>query len=276
MTQVSQSPSSTAPYVEFDRVEKSFTTKGGKVTAIEELSLTVEEGEFLAIVGPSGCGKSTLLLALAGLTTPTNGTVSLEGQTICGPVTDAGVVFQNAELLPWRTALDNVLLQAEVRKLPRGSLTERARQLLADVGLGGFEDHYPDELSGGMQQRVSLCRALLHDPSVLLMDEPFGALDAITRDQVQMDLQNLWLQSRRTVMFITHSIEEAVFLADRVIVLSPRPASIAADIRVDLARPRHVADRGSAEFTAYVNEIRVEFGKLGIFSDRSPASRRGE
>ncbi|NYF98052.1 ABC transporter ATP-binding protein [Janibacter cremeus] len=273
MTQQATDHPAAEPYVQFDRVEKSFRTKSGTVTALDELSLTVNEGEFLAIVGPSGCGKSTLLLALAGLTTPTSGTVTLEGSTIAGPVTKAGVVFQNAELLPWRNALENVLLQAEVRKLPRGSLSDRARQLLADVGLGGFEDHYPDELSGGMQQRVSLCRALLHDPSILLMDEPFGALDAITRDQVQMDLQNLWLQSRRTVMFITHSIEEAVFLADRVIVLSPRPAAIAADIRVSMPRPRHVADRGSPEFTAYVNGIRDEFGKLGIFSDRDVEGR---
>ncbi|WP_245634341.1 ABC transporter ATP-binding protein [Janibacter corallicola] len=259
------------PYVDFDRVEKSFRAKGGKVVALEALSMSIDQGEFVAIVGPSGCGKSTLLLALAGLTTPTSGAVRLEGATVAGPVVDAGVVFQNAELLPWRTALENVLLQAEVRKLSKAEYTERARQLLADVGLAGFEDHYPDELSGGMQQRVSLCRALLHDPSILLMDEPFGALDAITRDQVQMDLQSLWLKSRRTVLFITHSIEEAVFLADRVIVLSPRPATIAADIRVDMSRPRHVSDRGAAEFTAYVNEIREEFGKLGIFSDRDPA-----
>lgn len=273
MTPRTKLPPSATPYVQFDQVEKSFGTKASKVTALEALSLTIHEGEFLALVGPSGCGKSTLLLALAGLTTPTSGTVSLEGRPITGPVTDAGVVFQNAELLPWRTALENVLLQAEVRKLPRGSLTETARRLLVDVGLGGFQDHYPDELSGGMQQRVSLCRALLHDPSILLMDEPFGALDAITRDQVQMDLQNLWLQSRRTVMFITHSIEEAVFLADRVIVLSPRPATIAADIRVDIPRPRQVADRDSPEFTTYVHGIRKEFGNLGLFSDQDTSSR---
>ncbi|WP_374999677.1 ABC transporter ATP-binding protein [Aeromicrobium sp. CTD01-1L150] len=255
----------TRTFIEFKDLEKSFTTRGGTVTAIESLSLSVQEGEFLAVVGPSGCGKSTLLMALAGLTTPTSGEVVVGGERVDGPMTQAGVVFQSAELLSWRTALENVLLQAEVRKLDLPENRPRAQQLLEDVGLRGFENHYPDELSGGMQQRVALCRALLHDPSMILMDEPLGALDAITRDQVQGDLQNLWMKSRCTVLLITHSIEEAVFLADRVIVLSPRPATIAADITIDLPRPRHVADRGTPEFTNLVNEIRHEFSRLGVF-----------
>lgn len=263
---MTQAPTTPA-YVEFDAVEKSFATKHGRVVALDSLSLSIREGEFVAIVGPSGCGKSTLLMALAGLTTATSGGVRIGGEQVDGPLTEAGIVFQGAELLPWRTALENVMLQAEIRKLPREQATERARQLLTDVGLGGFESHYPDELSGGMQQRVALCRALLHDPSVILMDEPFGALDAITRDQIQTDLQHLWMQSRKTVVFITHSIEEAVFLADRVIVLTPRPGRIAADITIDVPRPRHVSDRGSTEFTGYVNQLRTEFARLGVFGD---------
>lgn len=256
-------------FVEFVDVEKSFETANGKVTAIEGLSLSMAEGEFLAIVGPSGCGKSTLLMALAGLTQPTSGQVRFNGSSVEEPLTQAGIVFQNSELLAWRTALENVLLQAEIRKLPMEQSLARAETLLANVGLGAFGNHFPDELSGGMQQRVSLCRALLHDPEVLLMDEPFGALDAITRDQIQSDLQELWLQSPKTVIFITHSIEEAVFLADRVVVLSPRPARIAADIRVDLPRPRHITDRGSTAFTTIVNDIREEFTRLGVFEEHS-------
>lgn len=258
-------------FVEFADVEKSFSTKNGKITAISDLSLSISEGEFLAIVGPSGCGKSTLLMALAGLTQPTSGEVKFNGSAVADPLTEAGVVFQNAELLAWRTALENILLQAEIRRLPMEEATVRAKTLLANVGLGGFHNHYPDELSGGMQQRVALCRALLHDPALLLMDEPFGALDAITRDQIQSDLQQLWLQSRKTVVFITHSIEEAVFLADRVVMLSPRPARIAADIQVDLPRPRHIADRGSPEFTNLVNELREEFTRLGVFAENEGA-----
>ena len=255
------------PFIRFQDVEKSFDTKNGPVCAVERLSLTVSRGEFLAIVGPSGCGKSTLLMALAGLTQPTSGLIDVDEEPVYGPVTSAGIVFQGAELLSWRTALENIMLQAEIRKLDSETYREKAKRLLANVGLGGFEDHYPDELSGGMQQRVALCRALLHEPSMVLMDEPLGALDAITRDQVQADLQQLWLTMRNTVVLITHSIEEAVFLADRVVVLSPRPARIAANILIDLPRPRHVADRGSEAFRNHVNTIREEFARLGVFTD---------
>ena len=255
------------PFIRFRDVEKSFSTKNGTVTAVERLALDIAEGEFLAIVGPSGCGKSTLLMALAGLTQPTSGSIDVGDERVDGPMTSAGIVFQSAELLSWRTALENILLQAEIRKLDKNAYRERALQLLADVGLEGFADHYPDELSGGMQQRVALCCALLHEPSMVLMDEPLGALDAITRDQVQLDLQHLWLTVRSTVVLITHSIEEAVFLADRVVVLSPRPASIAAAQTIALPRPRHIADRGSEEFRGHVNAIRDEFSRLGVFGD---------
>lgn len=253
-------------FVNFDNFTKTFDTKSGRLVAVESMSFSMERGEFLAIVGPSGCGKSTLLNAVAGLTLPSTGTVSVNGKRIVEPYTDSGIVFQNAELLPWRTTMENILLQAEIRKLPMGESREQARQLLAQVGLEGFEDRYPDELSGGMQQRVSLCRALLHDPEILVMDEPFGALDSLTRDQIQMDLQALWLKRRKTVIFVTHSIEEAVFLADRVMVFSPRPARVAADLRVNLERPRHAADRGQSGFLDLVAEIREEFTRLGVFA----------
>jgi NitT/TauT family transport system ATP-binding protein len=256
-----------ASFVEFDQVTKAFDTGDGVMTAVDEMSFDLDRGEFLAIVGPSGCGKSTLLLALAGLTQPTTGQVTVAGRPILEPYTDLGIVFQGAELLPWRTALQNVMLQAEIRRSSKRESEARARELLAQVGLGGFEDRYPDELSGGMQQRVSLCRALLHDPEILVMDEPFGALDALTRDQIQIDLQHLWMERRKTVVFVTHSIDEAVFLADRVLVFSPRPARIAADFRVSLDRPRHLSARTTPEFAGLVGEIREVFENLGVLTE---------
>ncbi|KAB2367673.1 ABC transporter ATP-binding protein [Actinomadura montaniterrae] len=256
-------PGATAPFIEFDRFTKSFDA----VTAVSEMSFELERGEFLAIVGPSGCGKSTLLMALAGLTQPSTGQVRVQGEPVLKPYTDLGFVFQGAELLPWRTALQNVLLQSEIRRAPRQEAERRARELLGQVGLGGFEDSYPDELSGGMQQRVALCRALLHDPQILVMDEPFGALDALTRDQIQIDLQRMWMERRKTVVFVTHSIDEAVFLADRVLVFSPRPARIAAEFRVPLERPRHLSARTGREFTDLVGEIRGVFENLGVLRE---------
>ncbi|MDL4771686.1 MULTISPECIES: ABC transporter ATP-binding protein [Thermomonosporaceae] len=259
----------TTPFVEFDRFTKSFDTGTGVVTAVNEMSFELERGEFLAIVGPSGCGKSTLLMALAGLTQPTSGQVRVAGEAVLKPYTDLGIVFQNAELLPWRTTLQNVLLQAEIRRTSKAEATARAGELLGQVGLDGFEGRYPDELSGGMQQRVALVRALLHDPEILVMDEPFGALDALTRDQIQIDLQRLWMERRKTVVFVTHSIDEAVFLADRVLVFSPRPARIAAEFRVPLERPRHLSARTSREFGDLVGEIRGVFETLGVLSEEA-------
>ncbi|QKG24476.1 ABC transporter ATP-binding protein [Actinomadura verrucosospora] len=252
-----------APFIEFDAFTKSFDA----VTAVSEMSFELERGEFLAIVGPSGCGKSTLLMALAGLTQPSTGQVRVQGEPVLKPYTDLGFVFQGAELLPWRTALQNVLLQSEIRRAPKQEAERRARELLGQVGLDGFEDSYPDELSGGMKQRVALCRALLHDPEILVMDEPFGALDALTRDQIQIDLQRMWMERRKTVVFVTHSIDEAVFLADRVLVFSPRPARIAAEFRVPLERPRHLSARTGPEFTRLVGEIRGVFETLGVLRE---------
>lgn len=253
--------------IDCEHVTKSFDTDEGMVSAIDDVSLTIGRGEFVAIVGPSGCGKSTLLLALAGLTQPSTGAVRIDDQAITSPYTDLGVVFQSAELLPWRTTLGNVLLQTEIRRHPKQAARTRARELLAQVGLEGFADSYPEELSGGMQQRVALCRALLHDPEILVMDEPFGALDALTRDQMQIDLQRIWMTRRKTVVFVTHSIEEAAFLADRVLVFSPRPTRIAAEFPVDLERPRQLAVRTSPEFSGLVEDIRAVFTDLGVLAE---------
>jgi NitT/TauT family transport system ATP-binding protein len=176
-------------------------------------------------------------------------------------------VFQSPELLEWRTALENILLQIEVRRLPVRNFTIRARALLAQVGLGGFEDKFPFELSGGMKQRVALCRALVHDPEILLMDEPFGALDALTRDQMNLDLQRIWLEKRKTAVFVTHSIDEAVFLSDRIIIMTPRPGTIAEIINIDLPRPRALDVKDTTEFSAFTGHIRKRFLDLGVWKD---------
>jgi NitT/TauT family transport system ATP-binding protein len=178
------------------------------------------------------------MLILIGLTSADAGEVSIDGRRISAPFTDVGIVFQNPELLEWRTALENILLQIEIRRLPTLQFTVRAKELLAQVGLCGFENKFPFELSGGMKQRVALCRALIHDPEILLMDEPFGALDALTRDQMNLDLQRIWLEKQKTAVFVTHSIDEAVFLSDRIVVMTPRPGTIAEIIKIDLPRPR--------------------------------------
>ena len=198
------------------------------------------EGEFVALVGPSGCGKSTLLKLVSGLIPPSGGVIRVNRQPVRGPTASIGIVFQNPLLMAWRSTLRNVLLQIEIRGLPVADYRATAQELIELVGLEGFEDAYPHQLSGGMQQRVGLCRALIHDPDLLLMDEPFGALDALTREQMNAELQRIWMDRRKTVLFITHSISEAVYLADRVLVMSPRPGRIVGEINVDLPRPRTV------------------------------------
>ena len=212
--------------VEIDAVAMTYSGRQGLLEALRDISLCVERGEFVSLLGPSGCGKSTLLGLVAGLIVPSSGRVRIEGQVVTRPQTEIGIVFQTPVLLDWRRVLDNVLLQVEARRLPMEPYRQRARDLLARVGLAGFENAFPFELSGGMSQRVSVCRALVHDPPLLLMDEPFGALDALTRDQMMIDLQRLWSGTKKTVLFVTHSIAEAVFLSDRVVVLSPRPGQI--------------------------------------------------
>lgn len=226
------------------------------VVALENVDLTVRRGEFVAILGPSGCGKSTLLMITAGLTPPSQGSVIVGGNPVTRPLTEVGIVFQRDLLFDWRTVLGNVMLQAEIRGLDRNASREKALQLLDTVGLRGFADRRPWELSGGMRQRVALCRALLHDASLLLLDEPFGALDAITRDQINLDLQKIWLATGCTAVMVTHSISEAIFLADRVVVMSPRPGRIAQDVTIDLPRPRTVDMRDTSRFAAYQATLR--------------------
>jgi len=227
----------------------------GAHVAVDGISFEVAEGEVLTLLGPSGCGKSTLLMIAAGLLPASNGLVAVRGKRVAAPRTDIGIVFQSPVLLEWRTALGNVMLQAEARNSNLGAAERRARELLAAVGLAGFENKYPDELSGGMRQRVSICRALIHNPPQLLMDEPFGALDALTRDQLGLDVQRLWNEAQMTVMFVTHSVAEAVFLSDRVIVMTPRPGRIDRIIDIDLPRPRTLAMRDSPEFNGYNRQI---------------------
>jgi NitT/TauT family transport system ATP-binding protein len=272
MTMLTASPEAgigTRSMIELDEVTLAYRTDDGPVTALQETSFTIPEQQFVSILGPSGCGKSTLMMLVAGLLRPTSGSVRLRGAEVDGPTTEAGVVFQSDVLLPWRSVLDNVLLQAEIRGERKATATARARELLQMVGLEEFEHRLPRELSGGMRQRCSIARALLHEPSLLLMDEPFGALDAMTRDQMNLDLLRLWQSDRKTVIFITHSIDEAVFLSDRVLVMSPRPGSVAADIAIDLPRPRRLAVRDSPMFVQYAKQIRGLFEGMGLLREES-------
>jgi NitT/TauT family transport system ATP-binding protein len=247
------------PVIRLNGVHKAYPTADGLIPAIDNVSFTVPEGEFVSILGPSGCGKTTLMMIIAGLRHASGGGVYIDERPVKGPQTNVGIVFQTDVLLDWRTALDNVLLQVKIRKLPLDTYRDKGLQLLSSAGLGGFEHRYPYELSGGMRQRVSICRALVHDPSILLMDEPFGALDALTREQMQEDLQSLWMTERKTVIFITHSIPEAVFLSDRIIVMTHRPGQLDRVVGVDLPRPRDVDTMTSPNFTEYVREIRYVF-----------------
>lgn len=259
------------PFVSICKVAKTYPTRDGALLAVGDVSLDLGRGDFVAVLGPSGCGKTTLMLMAAGLIGHTAGSIRINGQSVTKPYTDVGIVFQDPVLLDWRDVLDNLLLQAEIRGLDRAVTRERAMALLARVGLRGFERRFPWELSGGMRQRVSLCRALVHDPPLLLMDEPFGALDALTRDQLNLDLQDIWLARRKTVIFITHSITEAVFLADRVIVMSPRPGRIAAEFEIDLPRPRTLGLRETPAFGRHAARIRALFEDWGVLREHAGA-----
>ena len=239
--------------------------RGGMVTtALDGVDLSVQPGELVVVVGPSGCGKSTLLRIMAGLLAFTSGRVRVGGRDVAGPQTDLGIVFQSPVLLDWRNVLENVLIQLELRGMDPARYRERAMSLLADVGLAGFEDRRPRELSGGMRQRVAIVRALIHSPTLLMMDEPFGALDALTREQMRIDLEKLWLAQRHTLVFVTHGITEAVALADRVVVMTPRPGRIEKIIAVDLPRPRNKAVITSSRFTQYCDQITECFMRYGV------------
>ena len=256
----------TADGIRIDRVAKTFGRAGRETVALAEVSLDVARGEFLAVVGPSGCGKSTLMRIIAGLVAASAGRVAVLGRDVAAPLTDVGIVFQSPVLLDWRDVLANVLFQVEIRGLPAAAYRARALELLGKVGLRDFVDRYPYELSGGMRQRTAIARALLHDPPVLLMDEPFGALDALTREQMRVDLEALWLASRKTVVFITHSIDEAVLLADRVVVMTPRPGRIERILDVDLPRPRGLAARRAPGFVELTDRITALFLARGILA----------
>jgi NitT/TauT family transport system ATP-binding protein len=246
-----------AHHIALNDVGKSYGKGSQAIPALDGVTLEIARGEFLSILGPSGCGKSTLLMMIAGLVPPSRGTIAVEGQRVTKPLTDIGIAFQQDLLFDWRTVLGNVMVQAYMRGLDRDASRTRAKTLLERVGLGDFENRRPWELSGGMRQRVAICRALLHGASVLLMDEPFGALDALTRDQMNLHLQTLWMAERPTAVMVTHSISEAVFLSDRVIVLSRRPGKLVHELHVDLPRPRTVEMRDMAEFVRFQRELRL-------------------
>jgi NitT/TauT family transport system ATP-binding protein len=251
------------PLIEVAHVAKTYVTADGPVESLRPLTFAIDDGEFLAIVGPSGCGKSTLLKMVAGLLPASSGEIRVGGERVDGPPDNVGIVFQSAVLLAWRTVLDNVMLQIEMRRLDKSTYLPKAKALLHLVGLDGFERKLPWQLSGGMQQRASICRALVHDPAVLLMDEPFGALDAMTREKMNVELQRIWFETKKTVLFITHSIPEAVFLADRVLVMSERPGTIAAIYDVKLPRPRSLRVMSQPEFGELTQTIRRHFYAQG-------------
>ncbi|MFN0299552.1 MAG: ABC transporter ATP-binding protein [Burkholderiales bacterium] len=256
-----------SPAVAIANVSKRYGSGAQAVHAVDNVSLAIAPGEFVSIVGPSGCGKSTLLEMVAGLLPTSEGTIEVMGSPVTGPVRELGIGFQQHLLLPWRTALQNVMLQVEVRGFDKAKYLERAQTLLRRVGLADFTDRFPDQLSGGMNQRAAICRALIHDPPLLLMDEPFGALDALTRDQMALDFQQLSREEGKTVLFVTHSISEAVFLSNRVVVMSPRPGRIEAVIPIDLGRERHLELRETPEFSRYSRRIRELFQTIGVLRE---------
>ena len=246
-------------------VSKTYETRDKDVEALKPIDFDIQAGEFVSLIGPSGCGKSTLMLMVAGLLEPSTGEIDVNGERLTEPLTDVGIVFQDHLLLDFRTAEENILLQTDIRGTPRAEARQETARLLQQLGLEEAADRYPKQLSGGMRQRVSLGRALVHDPSVLLMDEPFGALDAITRTQMRYDLEQLWMEKQKTVLFITHSVEEAVGLSDRVIVVSPGPGEIIEEIKIDLPRPRPVEIGLEKSLVEYADRIYVIFRELGVF-----------
>jgi NitT/TauT family transport system ATP-binding protein len=245
-------------------LEKIYPSRAGAILAIKDVSLCVGTAEFVSLLGPSGCGKSTLLRCVAGLELPTAGRIVLRGSAVTAPPPDMGVVFQRDVLLDWLTVLRNILLPARIRGLPLNEWGHKAEHLLEMIGLDGYANRFPWELSGGMRQRVAICRALLLDPALLLMDEPFGALDAMTRDELNLELQRLWLADAKTVLFVTHSITEAVFLSDKIIIMSPSPGRVIETMTVELPRPRRLAVRETQDFTRYAARIRTIFEGFGM------------
>lgn len=256
-----QTPSQGPPAkVRIEKLHKTYATSSGRTVALQDVNLTIGRDEFIALVGPSGCGKSTLLRTISALIRPSKGTVLIDGVPLTKPTNEIGMVFQDAVLLPWRSVLDNVLLPAEILRLDRKTARQRARDLINMVGLSGFEARYPGELSGGMQQRAAICRALIHNPAMLLMDEPFAALDAMTREELGLELLEIWAAEKKTIVFVTHNISEAILLSDRVVAMSPRPGRISEIVRVDLPRPRTLAMQFLPRFKSYSDRVRAVIG----------------
>jgi NitT/TauT family transport system ATP-binding protein len=251
------------PLITVEEVSRVFSSGARSVTALDKVSFEIQAANFVSIVGPSGCGKSTLLKIISGLLPASSGSILVSGRRVQSPLENVGMVFQAPVLLKWRSVLGNVLLPVEFAKLDIARHLDRARALIKLVGLEGFEEMYPHELSGGMQQRASLCRALITDPQLLLMDEPFGALDALTRDELDMELLKLWQEKRKTVLFVTHSIQESVFLSDRVLVMSPRPGRLLEQLVIELPRPRTMAMMSSPPFGEYTLRIRGLLASAG-------------
>ena len=268
MDALSPPPAAAAPLLRVSALDMRYRSRrSGLLHALDGISLDIAPGEFVALVGPSGCGKTTLLKLMAGLQGGFEGDITLGGRPVTRPSAEVGVVFQEPTLLPWRTVLQNIMLPVELARQDPRAHTDRAMALMKTVGLAGFEHKYPKELSGGMRQRAGICRALVRDPRVLLMDEPFGALDAMTREFLNVELQRIWLgdggAARETIVFVTHSIPEAVFLSDRVVVMSPRPGRVAEIVPVDLPRPRKLSDMADAHAGRLLARIRCHFNLGG-------------
>jgi NitT/TauT family transport system ATP-binding protein len=246
-----------AESIRVERLSKVYQSRdGAQVEALRDVSLTVGRGEFVSIVGQSGCGKSSLLKILAGLLSKTSGAIAIEGRELDGPRSDIGLMFQKPLLLEWRRVLDNVLLPIEIYRLDRKKFEQKAHRLLDTAGLTDFLTKFPFELSGGMQQRVALCRALVAEPAILLMDEPFGALDTLTRQKMGFELLRLWEEWKSTVLFVTHDVDEAVMLSDKVLVMSPRPGTVLKSFTIDLSRPRQIFVKDTADFIGITSQIR--------------------
>lgn len=257
--------SSQAATVRAENVSMVYPVEDGPdLAAVDDVSLDLAPGEFCTLLGPSGCGKSTFLMLLAGLYRPSSGRIFLDDHAVTRPWDKLGVVFQRDALLEWRSVMDNVMLPIEVKKLPKTAYRDRAARLLDLVGLAGFESYYPESLSGGMRQRVAICRSLVHAPRLLLMDEPFAAVDALTRERLNFDLLRLAQESGTTVVFVTHSIEEATLLADRILVMSPRPGRIVQAFDNELPKPRSLETRSADRFHELVYEIRSVFHSMGL------------
>lgn len=245
-------------------VSKEYSTQTGPILALNKTSVAIDDTAFISIVGPSGCGKTTLLKMIGGLIPVSSGEITIRNDRVTSPRDDVGFVFQNAVLLPWKSVIENVVLPIQVRRRVSAAERKRAEELLDLVGLGGFHNKYPFELSGGMQQRASICRALVHDPACLLLDEPFGALDALTRETMNVFFNSLWLQTGKTVVMVTHSIQEAVFLSTRILVMSARPGEVVDDVAVPFPRKRTPEIIGSVEFGELTNKIRKYFASTNL------------